>query len=112
MNSAAACDTRHQRKETSWRVGWGQLSSQNSHPLTLCHATAVDIERKTGDNVEQIKDTQRDKVMTFSYDMSMDTGYDKPVYKGTGNGLGGDGLDPEYDVIVIGTGNGLGGDGL
>lgn len=28
-----------------------------------------DIERKTGDNVEQIKDTKRDKVMTFSYDM-------------------------------------------
>ena len=25
----------------------------------------VDVERRTGDNVEQIKDTKRDKVMTF-----------------------------------------------
>ena len=66
----------------------------------------VDIQRKTGDNVEQIKDTQRDKVMTFSYDMSIDTGYEKPVYKGTGNGLGGDDLDVEYDIIVIGSGMG------
>lgn len=66
----------------------------------------LDIERKTGDNVEQIKDTQRDKVMTFSYDMSVDTGYEKPVYKGTGNGLGGEELDDEYDVIVIGSGMG------
>ena len=49
----------------------------------------IDIERKTGDNVEQIKDTKRDKVMTFSYDMSLDPAYEKPVYKGTGNGLGG-----------------------
>ena len=32
----------------------------------------VDVERRTGDNVEQIKDTKRDKVMTFSYDMSME----------------------------------------
>ena len=65
-----------------------------------------DIERKTGDNVDQIKDTKRDKVMTFSYDMSQDTGYDKPTYKGTGNGLGGEDLDDEYDVIVIGSGMG------
>ena len=44
----------------------------------VAHAATMmaveDIERKTGDNVEQIKDTQRDKVMTFSYDMSIDTG--------------------------------------
>ena len=50
----------------------------------------VDIERKTGDNVEQIKDTQRDKVMTFSYDMSLEPAYEKPTYPGTGNGLGGE----------------------
>ena len=65
-----------------------------------------DIQRKTGDNVDQIKDTKRDKVMTFSYDMSQDTGYEKPTYKGTGNGLGGDDLKDEYDVIVIGSGMG------
>jgi len=64
------------------------------------------IERKTGDNVEQIKDTKRDKVMTFSYDMSLDPAYEKPVYKGTGNGLGGDDLKDEYDIVVIGSGMG------
>jgi hypothetical protein len=66
----------------------------------------VDIERRTGDNVEQIKDTKRDKVMTFSYDMSLEPQYEKPTYPGTGNGLGGDKLQDEYDVIVIGSGMG------
>ena len=47
-------------------------------------------------NVEQTKDTSRDKVMTFSYDMSLEPKYDKPTYPGTGNGLGGE--DGEYDV--------------
>ena len=67
---------------------------------------APDIERKTGDNVEQIKDTSRDKVMTFSYDMSLEPEYEKPTYPGTGNGQGGDSLNDEYDVIVIGSGMG------
>ena len=66
----------------------------------------MDIERKTGDNVDQIKDTKRDKVMTFSYDMSIDTGYEKPTYKGTGNGLGGESLEEDWDIIVIGSGMG------
>ena len=44
--------------------------------------------------------------MTFSYDMSLDPKYDKPTYPGTGNGLGGDKLQDEYDVIVIGSGMG------
>ena len=47
-------------------------------------------------NVEQTKDTSRDKVMTFSYDMSLEPKYDKPTYPGTGNGLGGEA--GEYDV--------------
>ena len=72
----------------------------------LSQLRMVDVQRKTGDNVEQIKDTKRDKVMTFSYDMSIDTGYEKPTYKGTGNGLSGDDLDDEYDVVVIGSGMG------
>ena len=69
-------------------------------------AEAQDIERRTGDNVEQIKDTKRDKVMTFSYDMSLDPEYEKPTYVGTGNGLGGEKLKDEYDIIVIGSGMG------
>jgi NAD(P)-binding Rossmann-like domain len=55
-------------------------------------------------NVEQTKDTSRDKVMTFSYDMSLEPKYDKPTYPGTGNGLSGD--SGEYDVVVIGSGMG------
>jgi len=32
------------RRETSARVGWGQLSSQNSRPPTLCYAKASEME--------------------------------------------------------------------
>ena len=58
----------------------------------------------TNKNVQQTLDTSRDKVMTFSYDMSLEPKYDKPTYPGTGNGLSGD--SGEYDVIVIGSGMG------
>eukprot|EP00985_Skeletonema_marinoi_P024162 scaffold16607_cov135-Skeletonema_marinoi.AAC.3 len=55
-------------------------------------------------NVAQTEDTSRDKVMTFSYDMSMEPKYEKPTYPGTGNGMSGD--SGEYDIIVIGSGMG------
>lgn len=55
-------------------------------------------------NVEQTENTSRKKVMTFSYDMSLEPKYEKPTYPGTGNGLSGD--SGEYDVIVIGSGMG------
>jgi len=58
----------------------------------------------TNQNVEQTEDTSRDKVMTFSYDMSLEPKYEKPTYPGTGNGLGGE--EGEYDVVVIGSGMG------
>lgn len=68
-------------------------------------ATTTNGEEETGNkNVDQIKDTSRDKVMTFSYDMSMEAKYEKPTYPGTGNGLSGDA--GEYDIIVIGSGMG------
>ena len=55
-------------------------------------------------NVEQTMETSREKIMTFSYDMSLEPKYEKPTYAGTGNGLSG--KDGEYDVIVIGSGMG------
>lgn len=55
-------------------------------------------------NVAQTEDTSRDKIMTFSYDMSLEPKYDKPTYPGTGNGLSGE--SGEYDVVVIGSGMG------
>ena len=55
-------------------------------------------------NVDQIQDTSRDKVMTFSYDMSMEPAYEKPTYPGTGNGLSGE--SGEYDIVVVGSGMG------
>lgn len=58
----------------------------------------------TNINVAQTEDTSREKIMTFSYDMSIEPKYDKPTYPGTGNGLSGDSGD--YDVIVIGSGMG------
>ena len=56
------------------------------------------------DNVAQTQETSRDKVMTFSYDTERERAYAKPVYKGTGDGLGG--ASGEYDVVVIGSGMG------
>jgi hypothetical protein len=61
-------------------------------------------EMETNANVAQTVDTSRDKVMTFSYDMSLEPKYEKPTYPGTGNGLSGE--SGEYDVIVIGSGMG------
>ena len=37
---------------------------RSTHSRAAVPVMAQDIERKTGDNVEQIKDTKRDKVMT------------------------------------------------
>ena len=66
--------------------------------------TTTAVESTKNENVAQTEDTSRDKVMTFSYDMSLDPKYEKPTYPGTGNGLSGDA--GEYDVIVIGSGMG------
>jgi len=62
------------------------------------------VEETETSNVAQTEDTSRDKVMTFSYDMSMEEKYEKPTYPGTGNGQSGDA--GEYDIIVIGSGMG------
>ncbi|GKY94206.1 hypothetical protein MPSEU_000386600 [Mayamaea pseudoterrestris] len=62
------------------------------------------VEETTNKNVAQTEDTNRDSIMTFSYDMSMEPKYEKPTYPGTGNGLSGD--SGEYDVVVIGSGMG------
>ena len=74
-------------------------------------ATAIDDDALTDNddtngnkNVEQIKNTSRDTVMTFSYDMSLEPKYDKPAYPGTGNGLSGDA--GTYDIVVVGSGMG------
>lgn len=70
---------------------------------TIEEAPAVN-EEAVNENVAQIEDTSRDKVMTFSYDMSIEPKYEKPTYPGTGNGLSGDA--GEYDIVVIGSGMG------
>jgi small subunit ribosomal protein S1 len=41
-HSAAVLETRRARKEDSNRVGWGQLSSQNSRPLTVLGSSVAD----------------------------------------------------------------------
>ena len=68
--------------------------------LPLLRSTTDEVEL----NVAQTEDTSREKVMTFSYDMSTETEYEKPTYPGTGNGMSGEA--GEYDVIVIGSGMG------
>lgn len=71
---------------------------------TVEETTTANGETATNKNVAQTEDTSRDKVMTFSYDMSMEPKYEKPTYPGTGNGMSGDA--GEYDIIVIGSGMG------
>lgn len=68
------------------------------------HSTTDEEMTLKNQNVLQTEDTSRDKIMTFSYDMSLEPKYDKPTYPGTGNGLSGD--SGEYDVVVIGSGMG------
>ena len=62
--------------------------------------------RSVAENVAQTQETSRDKVMTFSYDTERERAYEKPTYKGTGDGLGGGDAGDEYDVVVIGSGMG------
>ena len=76
-----------------------------THHSTSLRSTIEETEvNGSNNNVEQIKNTSRDKVMTFSYDMSIEPEYEKPTYPGTGNGMSGD--SGEYDIIVIGSGMG------
>eukprot|EP00566_Odontella_aurita_P036647 CAMPEP_0113568002 /NCGR_PEP_ID=MMETSP0015_2-20120614/23597_1 /TAXON_ID=2838 /ORGANISM="Odontella" /LENGTH=686 /DNA_ID=CAMNT_0000470475 /DNA_START=79 /DNA_END=2135 /DNA_ORIENTATION=+ /assembly_acc=CAM_ASM_000160 len=71
----------------------------------LFQSTEVEETEETKNkNVAQTEDTSRDKVMTFSYDMSLEEKYEKPTYPGTGNGLSGE--EGEYDIVVIGSGMG------
>ena len=77
----------------------GRRTSASVVPSTLFQSTT-----ETNENVAQTENTSRDKVMTFSYDMSLEPEYDKPTYPGTGNGLSGE--SGEYDVVVIGSGMG------
>ena len=73
-------------------------------PRTTNQQLAQSTETEINKNVAQTVDTSRDKVMTFSYDMSLEPKYEKPTYPGTGNGMSGE--SGEYDVIVIGSGMG------
>lgn len=73
-------------------------------PLRPTVSSPTRLASTTNENVIQTENTSREKVMTFSYDMSLEPKYEKPTYPGTGNGLSGD--SGEYDVIVIGSGMG------
>jgi phytoene dehydrogenase-like protein len=76
-----------------------------ARPAPSAHAArAAVLMVDTNTNVAQTEDTSREKVMTFSYDMSLEPTYEKPTYPGTGNGLSGD--EGEYDIVVIGSGMG------
>jgi hypothetical protein len=82
-------------------------ASRSFAQRSAVHMSTEAPEQATNKNVDQTEGTSREKVMTFSYDMSVDPEYEKPTYPGTGNGLsgGGDGAN-EYDIIVIGSGMG------
>ena len=73
-------------------------------PNSIVRERLFKLNEAKNENVLQTEDTKRDKVMTFSYDMSLEPKYEKPTYPGTGNGLSGDA--GEYDVVVIGSGMG------
>ena len=79
-------------------------SSRTAFRNQIKLASTTEDATTSSDNVSQTENTSRDKVMTFSYDMSLEPKYEKPTYPGTGNGLSGDA--GEYDVVVIGSGMG------
>ncbi len=82
-------------------------TSHRSISATRLHSTTEEAPAEVKNaNVAQTEDTSRDKVMTFSYDMSMEPKYEKPTYPGTGNGMSGGEDGTEYDIIVIGSGMG------
>ena len=84
----------------------GLVQRASALRMSTTEVETTNGEAATADNknVAQTEDTSREKVMTFSYDMSMEPKYEKPTYPGTGNGLSGDA--GEYDIIVIGSGMG------
>jgi hypothetical protein len=86
---------------SSWAFAFTAARRTTVVPSTLFQSTTT---TQTNENVAQTENTSRDKVMTFSYDMSLEPEYDKPTYPGTGNGLSGE--PGEYDVVVIGSGMG------
>lgn len=90
---------------TATVTAFAPASKPLTRHLTPLRSTVEETDvNGTNNNVEQIKNTSRDKVMTFSYDMSIEPVYEKPTYPGTGNGMSGD--SGEYDIIVIGSGMG------
>ena len=78
--------------------------SSSIRPGNTGSTTTSVLRTVTNENVAQTENTSRKKVMTFSYDMSLEPQYEKPTYPGTGNGLSGE--SGEYDVVVIGSGMG------
>ena len=86
----------------SLSLGYSLAPARPSPSAHAARAAVLMVDTNT--NVAQTEDTSREKVMTFSYDMSLEPEYEKPTYKGTGNGLSGD--EGEYDIVVIGSGMG------
>ena len=97
-STSAFAPIHHQRTIPSTSSSTLLRSTVEESPTTT---TTTNNDNK---NVAQTQDTSRTKVMTFSYDMSLEPTYEKPTYPGTGNGLSGDA--GEYDIIVIGSGMG------
>jgi len=84
-------------------TAYSRFGGAGAHRTSLLRSTTEE-KSEVNENVAQTENTSREKVMTFSYDMSLEPKYDKPTYPGTGNGMSGDA--GEYDVIVIGSGMG------
>ena len=88
-------------------VGCSDAFAPAGKTFAACVATTFGNELNEAtknENVFQTEDTKLDKVMTFSYDMSLEPKYENPTYPGIVNGLSGD--EGEFDVIVIRSGMG------
>ena len=55
----------------------GTFHGRLSTPL---HSTTEEQKTTINKNVAQTKDTNREEIMTFSYDMSLEPKYEKPTY--------------------------------
>jgi len=81
-DSASVLESRPEHKVNSNRVGWGQLSSQSSCPLTVCYAGDQKGSAPQGNDAAPLK--KKDTAPTMPLD-SLKNAFEKTVQNVTGN---------------------------
>jgi hypothetical protein len=69
----------HTQKDNSMRVGWGQMSSQKSPPLTLCYATQEDEPTTPGKEDGTVESTDDEPTPPAKEDRTAESAVSEPV---------------------------------